>query len=261
MASPETRSNDVAVLSKEVKSLLCPDATQGVPEVPESLSFVMWRLFTGMGNAKFILVGMENRRNAAKALSVLICVTGILVIAGWIFDIPALTSISPSWISMKFSTAIAFVLSGVTLYFIAHARAGGFDVAQIVLSITSLIISILMGLMFFSGIFGVQTGMETLFVNDPGGINSVVPGKPSVPTMVNFLLMAVAAILTILNPAGLQSKLRIIGIIIGAVGALAIIGYVVNAPMLYYYVADINSAMAMPTALLFVILGAGFVCL
>jgi hypothetical protein len=204
---------------------------------------------------------IEEKRTISKALSLIICIAGMTAIAGWIFGIPALTRISPSWITMKFSTAIAFVISGISLHFIAAAQEGDFDASQIVLSVTSLIISILMGLMLFSGIFGVQTGIETLFVNDPGGINSVAPGRPSAPTMVNFLLMVVAALLTILNPAGLRSKLKTIGIIIGGIGALAIAGYIFNAPMLYYYIADINSAMAMPTALLFVILGAGLVCL
>ncbi len=196
-----------------------------------------------------------------KLLSLLVAGTGFAVVAAWIFDVPILKSISSVWISMKFSTAIGFVLSGISLYFIARAREDGFETAQIVLSTTSLILAILMGLMLFSSMLGVGTGMENLFVTDPGGIDSVVPGRPSVPTMINFLLMVVAALLTILNPAAFRSKLKPIGIIIGVIGALAICGYIFNAPLLYYYIANINSAMAMPTALLFVLLGAGLVCL
>jgi hypothetical protein len=204
---------------------------------------------------------MKTMKTVTKVLSLIICAEGLAVIAGWLIDIPWLKSISSAWISMKFSTAIAFVLSGISLYFIARAQEDGFEIAQIVLSTTSLIIAILMGLLLFSGLFGIQTGVESLFVIDPGGIDSVVPGRPSVPTMVNFLLVATAAILTILNPAGLVPKLKAIGVIIGALGSLAVIGYIFNAPILYYYVAGMNSAMAMPTALLFVFLGAGFLCL
>jgi len=204
---------------------------------------------------------MGKNRIVTKALSLIICAAGIAVVAGWLYDVPALRSISPAWISMKFSTAIAFVASGISLYFIARSQEGGFEAAQIMLSMTSLFIAILMGLMLFSGIFGVRTGIEDLFVNDPGGTASVEPGRPSMPTMVNFLLLAVAAILTILNPARLLPKLKAIGIIISAIGALAVTGYIFKAPALYYYAAGLNSAMAMPTAVLFVLMGAGLLCL
>jgi hypothetical protein len=204
---------------------------------------------------------MEKKRNIAKALSLIICIAGCAVIAGWIFDIPVLKSISPSWVSMKVSTAIAFVGSGVMLYFLVRVQEGDFETAQIALSMTSLIIAILMGLMFFSAIMGMQTGIESVFVKDPGDARSVVPGRPSVPTMANFMLMVVAAMITILNPGKLQPKLKIIGIIIGTVGALAVAGYIFKAPLLYYYIAGMNSAMAMHTALLFVLLGAGLICL
>jgi hypothetical protein len=48
---------------------------------------------------------------------------------------------------------------------------------------------------------------------------------------------------------------------VGLTGALAAAGYVFNAPLLYYYLSGVNSAMALHTALLFVIIGTGLVCL
>jgi hypothetical protein len=204
---------------------------------------------------------MKNSKTVSKALSFVICGAGLMVMAGWLLNIPILTRISPSWISMKFSTAVAFVASGVTLFFLVRAREGKFEIAQIVLSITSLIISMLMGVMFFSGMFGIQTGVENLVVKDPGGARSVVPGMPSVPTMVDFLLIALAAILTIVNPTGHLLKLKLIGVMVGATGACAIAGYILKAPALYFYIANASSAMAMPTALLFILIGTGLLCL
>ena len=204
----------------------------------------------------------EGRPNPlVKAISLFVTVAGLAVMAGWIFDIGALKSISPAWISMKFSTAIAFVASGVTLYFLARAREGEFEKAQMALSITSLIISLIMGLLFFSDIFGVKTGIEDLFIKDTDRVQSVVPGMPSAPTMINFMLVALAAITTLLNSANLVEKLRIIGIIIGTIGALSVAGYIFNAPLLYYYIEGINSAMALHTSLLFILFGVGLACL
>jgi hypothetical protein len=204
----------------------------------------------------------EKKRKIAKVLSLVVIIAGFTVMIGWIFDIGVLKSISPAWISMKFDTAIAFILSGITLYFLVRAGEGEFDKAQVVLSITSLIIILLMGVLFFSAILGISTGAEDLFIKETAGmVKTVTPGRPSVPTMVNFILIAVAGILTMLNPGNLRSKLKIIGVIVGLIGMIAIFGYIVNAPNLYYYIEGINSAIACHTSVLFVLLGIGLLCL
>jgi hypothetical protein len=211
----------------------------------------------------FSKVFMPNKINFTfvKVLSLVVTAAGLAVMAAWIFDIVLLKSIAPAFVSMKFSTAFAFVVSGISLYFLVRAREGEFEKAQVALSITSFMLAILMGLLFFSDIFGIETGMENLFVQDPGDAKSVVAGMPSVPTMINFLLIALAGILAILNPAGILSMLRTIGVMIGAVGALAVAGYVLGVPLLYYFIPGLNSAMALHTAVLFTACGVGLLCL
>ena len=166
------------------------------------------------------------------------------------------------WITMKLSTASTFILSGISLYFIARAQEGEFEKAFLALSITSLLIVLIMGTLFFSAIVGLHTGIEDLFIKDTGdAVKSVVPGRPSVPTMLCFMLIAAAGILTTLNLAQLRPKLRAIGIIVGSVGTLAAAGYIFNAPFLYYFIPDVNSAMACHTAIMFMLLGTGLICL
>jgi hypothetical protein len=196
-----------------------------------------------------------------KGLSLIVCLTGLAVMAAWIFDIVLLKSIAPAFVSMKFSTAFAFVMSGVSLYFLTRAREGEFEKAQVALSITSFILALLMGLLFFSSVFGIETGIEDLFVKDPGDARSVVPGIPSVPTTISFLLIALAGIITIVRSTGTFPTFRAIGITVGGIGLLAVAGYVFGAPLLYYFIPGVNSAMALHTALLFVILGTGLLCL
>jgi hypothetical protein len=204
----------------------------------------------------------EYKRKAARLLSLAVIIAGVAVMVGWIFDIGVLKSISPAWISMKFSTAFVFVLSGITIYFIGKAQEGAFELAQVALSITTLTIVLLMGTIFFSTLLGVHTGVEDLFIREmPGGIKTVVPGRPSIPTMIDFMLIAVAGIMTILNPEKLQSKLKVLGLIIVTIGAVAVAGYSINDPLLYYFVEGVNSAIALNTAVLFVLLGMGLVCL
>lgn len=204
----------------------------------------------------------EKRKKTAKILSLAVIMAGFTVFIGWFFDIGVLKSISPAWVSMKITTAIAFVLGAIILYFIARAVEGDFGIAQVVLSVTSLLIILLMGTLFFSAVLEIRTGVEELFIKDtPAAPMSVIPGRPSIPTMLNFLLIAAAGILTTLNPANLRLKLKVIGLIIGLVGLFAVSGYIIDEPVLYYYVEGINTAIACHTAALFMVLGIGFLCL
>jgi hypothetical protein len=204
----------------------------------------------------------KNKRRIAKAVSLVVSLAGVLVMIGWIFDISILKSIFPAWVSMKFDTAITFLLSGITLYFIIRAVEGEFDKAPVALCITTLIIILLMGILFFSALLGIHTGAESLFIQEAAGaVKTVTPGRPSVPTMLNFVLIALAGILTMLNPEKVPLRLKIIGYVVGTIGVLAIVGYIINAPLLYYFIEGKNSAMACHTAILFVLFGTGLLCL
>lgn len=197
-----------------------------------------------------------------KLISLIVSLCGVMVMIGWIFDIDFLKGLPASWISMKFDTAVAFLLSGISLYFIVRTQEGEFDKAQVVISITSLIIMLLMGILFFSSIFRIQTGAEHLIFNEvPGGVKTVIPGRPSIPTMFSFILVAIAGVLSILHLKNIRTTLVIIGLFVGIIGASAVLGYIINAPYLYYYFEGVNSAMAFLTATLFALLGAGLICL
>jgi hypothetical protein len=201
-------------------------------------------------------------RIAAKALSLAVVMGAVVVMAGWIFDIGVLKSVSPGWVTMKFDTAVAFILSGITLFFIARSAEGKVDQAQFVLSVTTLAIVLLMGTLLFANILGVRTGLEELFVKDAAvSAGSVVPGRPSIPTMLNFLLIAFAGLSTVLDAKREHPRRRTIGVTVGLIGAAAIAGYVFRVPVLYFYVPGVNSAMAVHTAFLFVMLGSGLSCL
>jgi len=204
----------------------------------------------------------EKKRKTAKILSLVVIIAGVMVIIGWIFDIGILKSISPAWVSMKFDTAIAFVLSGITLYFIVRAMEGEFDKAQVVISVTSMALILLMGLLFFSAVLHIRTGADELFIKETiVSEKSIAPGVTSLLTMFNFLLTGVGGVLTILNPGKSRLKLKIIGLFVVAVGATAIFGYIIDVPLLYSYIEGVNSAIAFNTAALFILLGTGLLCL
>lgn len=204
----------------------------------------------------------EKKRKIAKILSLVVIVAGIIVMAGWVFNISVLKSIFPAWTTMKFSTAISFVLCGITLYFVVKAAEGELDWPQIVLPAASLIIILIIAVLLLSSLMNIRTGVEDLFVREgPGAVKTIITGRPAIPTMISFILIALAGTLTMMGNKNLRLQLKVIGLIVAVIGTLAVIGYIINAPFLYYFVEGISSAMACHTAILFIILGIGLICL
>ncbi len=205
---------------------------------------------------------MNKKIKITEVLGIIVFLSGLVVMIGWILDIDILKSILPIWVTMKFSTALCFFLSGITLYFIASSQEKGLGIAQVVLPITILGILLFMATLLISVFIGIRTGVEDLFVREAeGAVKTTTPGRPSVGTMINFILMATAGILTMLNITRLKVKLLTIGRIVAVIGGVAIIGYIFNAPVFYYTIEGFSTAMALHTAILFVLLGIGLILL
>jgi len=193
-----------------------------------------------------------------KILGMIVILAGITVMAGWIFDIEILKSILPMWVTMKFTTALSFFLSGILLVSIAQSLEKRTGFAQVFLAVTTLCILLLMLMLLMSVILGVRTGIEDIFVKETeGAVKTTTPGRPSLGTMVNFILIAAGGIMTLVDVGKLKEKLRIIGIVITLIGSVAIAGYVLNQPILYYSIENVSTAMAVHTAILFVLIGMG----
>jgi hypothetical protein len=201
-------------------------------------------------------------KRTAKLLALAVIWAGIAVVIGWLLDISVLLSIRSGWMNMKFNTAVAFILSGTILYLIVRSREGQADKAQVVIPIISFIIILLMGTSFLSAVFGIRTGIDGIFIEDTHPApTTVVSGRPSLPTMLNFLLIAAGGLLSAAGAEKIRLQLRLIGLTVAVIGAVPVIGYILNLPMLYYYIKDINSAIAFNTAFLFILLGVGLACL
>jgi len=175
-----------------------------------------------------------NKHKTVQLLSVIVIFTGISVMFGWFLDIDILKSILPQWVTMKFTTALCFFLSGIIVYYINTVLTGNSELVRIILPVPCLIIALFMASLLMSFFFGIQTGIEDLFVREESqAIQTVIPGRPSVGTMVAFIAVVISGFCALLNSPNLKKQLTIIGWFIGLVGALAIVGYVINLPLLY----------------------------
>ncbi len=203
------------------------------------------------------------RRNSkiAQGLSACVMIVGMIVMCGWIFDISILKSILPMWVTMKFSTALCFLISGIIIISIAWMKKyPGF--AQISLSMTTMLLMLFMASLFLSSFTGMRTGIEDLFVREvQGALKTITPGRPSLGTMVNFILISIAGIMAMFQSPQLKIFLMIIGRMVLMIGGIAVFGYVLNLPLLYYTFEGFSTAMACHTALLFMIVGSSLMLL
>jgi signal transduction histidine kinase len=203
-----------------------------------------------------------NKLTVTKIFSIIVIVIGIMVTFGWIFDIASLKSILPNYVTMKFSTSISFIFSGVTLYFISRFKEGKSAIAQIAIPASGLVIALFMVTNLISSFLPFQTGLENIFVKETGNvISTTVPGKPSIGTMVNFIFIIVYGIFSMSDSIRLRKFAFWIGYFVIGVGLVSLVGYITNLPLLYYASPGVSTAMALHTSVLFVILGSGMILL
>ena len=196
--------------------------------------------------------------SATINISAIIIAAGIIVIVGWFINSTLLKSIRPDWVTMKTTTAMCFILSGILLYILAEYRMGHKYIDKSIAYVLAGIIIYTMGLFLIAAIFGLQIGQEEFLITESSGaIETVIPGRPSISTMLAFLIFAVSAVNTIRKPQ--PNAIKTAGWIIAALGGLAIVGYAFNIPILHYYISGVNTSMAFNTAVLFVLLGTGLI--
>jgi signal transduction histidine kinase len=196
--------------------------------------------------------------NVVKILSFVVMVVGVLVMLGWILNVPVLETMLPNSVTMKFNTALSFVFGGLSLFFIARTVEGKQGISQIALPASDLIISLTILGILGSIFLNVNIGIENIFVQESGtAAQSSAPGRPSMATMFNFVLIIIVGILASYDYSKTRSASKWMGVAILAVGCTSVIGYITNQPSLYFYIPGYSTAMAPHTSILFVMLGTG----
>lgn len=197
------------------------------------------------------------REHIARWLALLVLLVSIIVMIGWFLDIAVLKSIMPQWATMKFTTALSFGFSGIILLAgSAHLVRRSYG-AEWILAVSSFVVLLLMSSLIVSVLLGIKTGIEDLFVREVGdAVLTTVPGRPSLGTMLAFILIGLFGAFAAFN-ALKEWAVRVCGGLVTFLGVVSLVGYAIDAPVLYYAVEDVSTAMAFHTALLFVFLGIG----
>lgn len=188
----------------------------------------------------------------------LVLVLGSLSLFGWVFDVPALTRIHPSWKPMVPGTALCFVLSGVSLLISRQPVRRSVLVAQ---SLLLWLILLLAGTRAVELVSGHSLGIE--FLLPVLSIQPADSGHMSPQTTTGFLLFVIG-MLTIQRSDGRSARI-LAGLMAGAlliIGAGAIIGYWLNFQHVFeaLYARTGLVWMAFTTATGMFLLGLGLLC-
>lgn len=179
---------------------------------------------------------------------------GCAVMAGWLFESRVLQSIVPGLPPMVPNTALAFVLSGLSLWNLRAARGGsrrslavrGCALAVIILGATTTLEYAL----------DLDMGIDRLLLRgDSGADAATLPGRMSPHTALSFLLNGAALYsLRSAKRRGVQLA-QSLALASGMISLLAIVGYIYSITA--FYSITPQTGMAVHTALTFSVLSLG----
>lgn len=138
--------------------------------------------------------GQLPKRRLSTYSSTFGLVVSCAVLIGWKFDITILKSLSSTWVSMKPNTAILFILVSLALRVTAKNKNKKYVQA---LSATAMVLSLAILSQYITG--NNLNIDELLFRDVPDGVGTTHGGRPSIITLVDFILLSLALIVLAIN--------------------------------------------------------------
>ncbi len=169
----------------------------------------------------------------ASGVALTCMLAGSLVLLGWAFDLVWLKSVIPGAETMKVNTALCFVLLGGALWRQLLALRTVWALL--------LVIALAAGGLL-QNILSVNFGIDELIVRDP--LSTTTPGRMAPATAIGLIGSACALLLAARRPAVAVG----LALVPGAVGLVALLGYLFSTQALYG--VRPFSSVAFPTAVL-----------
>lgn len=185
-----------------------------------------------------------------RALSIVIFSIAALVMVGWFLDIPVLKSIMPNYVSMKFNTALCFMLMSISLILESLKKQ------KLLTNIINIFVIVLCIVTYSQEVFNYNIGIDQLVITDRDAISdkSPFPGRMSPITAILFTTIASGFILR------KYARKYVLAIqyafhLVTLMSIIALIGYLYNAPE--FYTLSFLTSMAAHTSFGFFLLSIG----
>jgi PAS domain S-box-containing protein len=185
-----------------------------------------------------------------KITAVITIVAGLLVIIGWFAGNENLKSVVAGLETMKFNSAICFILSGVSLLFQVNEQNSNRNFKTFLCSLIMLFSLLTLA----EYIFNINTGLDELFVTDYTARNNSqnFPGRMAVGTVYCFLLIGLAFIAMSSSRKNVKLAAQYFLHLVTLISVVALTGYLYDIPI--FYKLSFPHAMALNTSVLFLLL-------
>ena len=171
----------------------------------------------------------------------------ILVVCGWLFDILYLKQLHSSFVSMKFNTAVCFILGSAAAYLVASEWSDKMRLTTMILCSCLLLLAGMTLIEYLAS--PLNLGIDELFVSDnTKEIGTSHPGRMAPNTSLSFVVLSFSLILARRNTWLSQ----IFSIVVLLISLLAIIGYITGVEKLYGIASF--TEMALHTSVSFILL-------
>ncbi|HXQ36230.1 MAG TPA: PAS domain S-box protein, partial [Anaerolineales bacterium] len=195
---------------------------------------------------------LSSFRNVSRVASGVVLAVGLLVLVGWLFDIPVLTSILPGRATMKPNTALGFILCGISLWSLNQDQTK--KPIRLLANACATIVLLTGALTFGEYLSNRDFGIDQLLFQDTTSASGTsFPGRMSPATALSLLCLG-SALLLIDNRWShwLSESFTLTALMIAGV---AVLGYIYGVSSLYQI--GIYASIALHTALTFVVLCLG----
>ncbi|WP_432811537.1 response regulator [Pantanalinema sp. GBBB05] len=198
---------------------------------------------------------LTSLRSYSQVASILVIAMGGIVLLGWLFNLPALKSILPIWVTMKANTAIAFILAGCSLWNLHRSPRSTVTITRI---FAGLVLTI-GGLTLIQYNFGINLGIDQLLFQEPrNAVGTFAPGRMAANTAFNFVLVG-TALLLLTRSRPFYVVVQLLSLTSFFIALLGFLGYLYNIQEFYGFGS--YTKMAVHTATAFIILGIGIIFL
>jgi hypothetical protein len=185
------------------------------------------------------------------SLTALISSLGVIAFISRVLHIPALSRSIPYLDTINFISALAFFFSGIVLFFSYKLfRKKNNLVAELAVWISLTFMYFFGFFPIVANLFGFQSGLETVFVEDT---TTILPSIPCIVSVVAFaVILFCIGMLTLLHTKNLRKWFFRAAIFNASIGIVALIGHILAIPILTYEFLNVSAAMPIPTAMVII---------
>ena len=198
-----------------------------------------------------------NCKRVAGIIAIFTMIVAVIMLSGYVWGASMVTSLSMGYLPMSITSAAAFLLSGVILMNRVRTIDDPNDIAHMVIPIVSYILILLMSVTALEDVLVINSSNGNVFFGFDLLSGEKMQG-PGLASIIGFLIIGVVNITYSLEHRHHERTMRILGGMIAAIGGTGIIGYITDIAILYWDITNTSKPISLHSAILFFLLGIGF---